>query len=236
MRIVHGSDWHGFARKCPEADLYVFTGDMLDNYPVFERDTGVRYWRIDRKTEYELQRKAIKQFIENGGMRRHLGSPDAPVLVVRGNHDFVDLAPMFEGCNFVHEFKDNEVVEVLGLKVSGHRGIPYIYGTWNDEYAKPDLKDRYRAMPLADIYLTHYPPQGILDSEAQGQRSMGGGWSDDNTHYESYGLEGMADNLIHRGAKALHCFGHIHEAGGRVLKVGDVTFSNAATMVNEIEF
>lgn len=238
MRIVHGSDWHGFPRRCPEADLYIFTGDMLDNFPIGKFDERGRMldWpKIVPDHERVEQAKQVRQFIGNGGMRRYLGSPDAPIVCVRGNHDFIDLAPMFEGCNLVHEFVNNELVEVGGLKITGHRGIPYIYGGWNDEEQKADLKDRYRTMPMADVYVTHYPPYGILDSNDTPDVDPAPGQS----RYmdpEHYGLEGLGDFLLYRGARALHCFGHVHEYGGMKQKHGSVWFSNAACNVNEIDF
>jgi Icc-related predicted phosphoesterase len=227
MRIVHGSDWHGFARTLDEADLYVFTGDMLDNYPVKDRDPGsytYRSYTIDPKHEQEIQSKAIRQFISNGGFRRYLSSPDAPILVVRGNHDFVDLAPMFEGCNLIHEFIDNELVEVpgLGIKATGHRGIPFINGRWSDETERVRLYERAQRMPPADLYLTHYSPYEVLD------REYGNG--------PNYGLEGMAELLLGKHERSfVHLFGHIHGAHG-TRRIGNGLFSNAATTVKEFDF
>ena len=235
MRICHFSDWHGQALQLPEADLYVCTGDMLTNHPVKDgpkdrqRMAGGFGWRIDPENERELQAKQVAQFVSMGGMRKRLGSPDAPVVCVRGNHDFIDLQHLFEGCNFIHEFVDNELVEVAGLKIAGHRGIPYIFGSWADEENRADLKDRYRRMPFADVYLTHYPPAGILDSSMPPWVHGGGAG-------ESYGLEGLADFFLYRSDRALHCFGHIHECGGYKERHGTVWFSNAACSINEIDF
>ncbi len=237
MRIVHGSDWHWVFRSVPEADLYIFTGDMMDNYPTRQgpkdrmRADGVSYgWRISYENERLRQGEAVKHFVRDGGFRACLGSPDAPILCVRGNHDFMDLAPLFEGCNLVHEFVNNEVVEVLGKRASGHRGIPYIYGSWNDEMQRPDLMDRVRAIPdNLDLLLTHYPPALVLDMEVSS-----------NGRVDAYGLEGMShvvfNKMNHGGA---HFFGHIHGAGGRTEKIEDpefsMTFSNAATTFNVID-
>jgi Icc-related predicted phosphoesterase len=232
VKVVHGSDWHGFPRHCPEADLYIFTGDMYPDYP--ERDRSGKPCRIDPERSREMQARYAKTFAEQGGMRRYLKSPDAPVVLVRGNHDWVDLAPLFDGCNVVHEFISNELVEVQGLKITGHRGIPYIDSSWSDEETQTDLKERYRAMPMADIYVTHYPPSGVLDSAGGAEYSSVSGAK--TRSYESYGLEGLADFLLYRGDRALHVFGHIHECGGHVVKHGSVYFSNAACSVNEIDF
>ncbi len=240
MRVVHASDWHwhwGPKRNLPEADLYIFTGDMMDNYP--QRDKrrdrfdlmGGNSWDISPDNERFRQTAAAKHFVEQmGGMKKFLGSQDAPVIAVRGNHDFIDISLLFDGCNFVHEFKDNELVEVLGKKVSGHRGIPYIYGSWNDEVQRPDLMDRVRAIPDGiDILLTHYPPSLVLDMEiVNGGRGV-----------VAYGLEGMSHMVFNKlNPGGLHCFGHIHGAGGRIEKIDGeyaITFSNAATTFNVID-
>src|SRR6185369_5206106 len=103
MRIVHISDWHWRFRSVPEADLYVCTGDMYDNYPVAVRNSWTK-WKIDPQRERELQSADARVFVDRGGFRQWLGSPDAPVVCVRGNHDFADLTPLFDGCNLVHEF------------------------------------------------------------------------------------------------------------------------------------
>lgn len=224
-------------RDLPEADLYVFTGDMMPNFPVKEkpmdrlRMDGSWGYRIDPENERIRQGEVIKHFVRDGGFRKVLGSPDAPIICVRGNHDFINLADLFEGCNFVHEFVDNEVIEVLGLRACGHRGIPYIYGSWNDEVQRPDLLDRVRAIPSStagqiDLLLTHYPPSLVLDMEVD----------PGNGRVDAYGLEGMSGIVFDKLAiGGIHMFGHIHGSGGRVEKVDDMTFSNAATTFNVIE-
>lgn len=225
MRIVHFSDWHwSFFEKLPEADLYVCTGDMLQNYPTMrdkypDAERSLFGLTIDADHEREKQSQAIQAFVAKRGFREILGSPDAPIVVVKGNHDFVPLAPLFAGCGPVHEFVNGESVDVCGIRVTGHRGIPWISGIWDDEERRCDLIDRVRRMPAAALYLTHYPPSGIgLDG------FPGSG----------YGLDEMLNVLLYRGT-AVHCFGHIHECGGQAFKAGDVLFSNAATTYNIIE-
>ncbi len=234
MRIVHGSDFHWQFGKLPEADLYVFTGDLYDNYlrlskPTKKQAKKMDYlgqdghggsYIIDKAYEAQMQRKAALLFAKSGGFRQYLGSPDAPIVAVRGNHDFTDVAPIFLGCNFVHEFVNNEVVEVAGLRITGHRGVPWINGNWNDEMTHADLTDRVRDFDMScDLYLTHYPPAGIgLD--------LPGHW----------GLSAMVNwfGYNHVG-KPLLCHGHIHECGGLVKQVLNATYSNAATTYNVIE-
>jgi Icc-related predicted phosphoesterase len=235
MRIVHFSDWHweftehpdSLRFQLPEADIYVCTGDMMDNFPVVSGGWGGDNNPIRPENERVRQGEDIKHFVAAGGFKRYLGTPDAPILCVRGNHDFIDLGRLFEGCNFIHEFVDNEVVEVLGLKASGHRGIPYIYGSWNDEVQRPDLMDRIRRIPKnIDLLLTHYPPSLILDIESIDSR---GG-------VRAYGMEGMSGIVFNRlNVGGVHMFGHIHGSGGRIERVDDMLFSNAATKHNVLE-
>lgn len=239
MRIVHISDPHWGFEEYPEADIYCITGDCLANYPKIDNrsdlERGFSGYRriIDPEHERWMQFTACMklsetQFPKGVGFRSYLGSPDAPILCVRGNHDFIDLKHLFKGCNLVHEFIDNETIELFGHTFTGHRGIPWIYGNWNDEMARPDLIDRVRRMPVADVYMTHYPPHGLeLDGES-------------GTYY---GLDGMlgimlgksfSDRLISARTK-LHLFGHIHECGGRSEVANDILFSQAATTYNVLE-
>lgn len=241
MKIVHFSDWHWNFRSLPDADLYVCTGDMYDNYPVHDkprdrrRMDGSYGWRIDREREEAFQAADTALFVKEGGFRRFLNSPDAPIVCVRGNHDFIDLAPLFQGCGPVHELRDNELLEVNGFRITGHRGIPFIFGSWNDEVQRDVLLARVKAMPEADIFLTHYPPADILDYEIMARGRI-----------ESYGLEGMKEELFNKmGSVAVHCFGHIHGCGGLTKELGEgaiiggegpyTIFSNAACNFNEFE-
>ena len=215
MRIVHISDWHGTQLTLPEADLYVSTGDMIPNFPFDHRDLR-RF--PDPQVERRRERQKQEEWALAHPLREMMGSPDAPVVCVRGNHDFADARHLFVGCSVI-ELLDNEVHEVLGMRVTGHRGIPYIGGYFSDEVRRRDLIQLVRVMPVADLYLTHYPPFGVMDSE------------------RGYGLDDMAELLVerHGDSRALHCFGHIHECGGGVESRGNVTFSNAATTINVIE-
>lgn len=240
MRICHVSDLHWGFVDLPPADLYVSTGDMYANYysPIkltkrakAELDymgvpAHVGHGRLDAKYNKEMQERAAKNYLNkvHGGFRRLLGSPNSPILCVRGNHDFTDAYHLFEGCNLIKEFICNEVVEfevpVAGgksvvLKATGHRGVPPINGAWADEMPVPDLADRIHSMDhTCDLYLTHYPPAGLgLD--------LPGHW----------GVGALSNWLTYNASKPhpLHMHGHIHECGGKVVKAGTVTFSNAAT-------
>ncbi len=232
MIVCHISDWHWGFMDVPPADLYVVTGDMYGGTYGNYSEIG----DIDPRLEIMGQEYAARFLIGLGGFGQFLGSPDAPIVCVRGNHDFIPLAAMFEGCNLVHEFVDNEVIEVLGKRITGHRGIPFIHGTWSDEMDRRTLSDAVDAMPEADIFVTHYPPADVLDFETVSRGVI-----------EHYGLEGMREALIARmGSRGgLHCFGHIHGCGGMIEEFGPgriigaagpvYRFSNAACGFHTVE-
>lgn len=223
MLICHVSDTHWTTDAYPAADLYVFTGDHLRNFAFKVVRAYGSDWTIDPKVERVKQKLAMAEFAKLVGLRSFLGSPDAPIVCVRGNHDFVPIAPLFEGCNLVHEFVDNEVVSAAGLSITGHRGVPWIGGDrpgiWNDEVSRADLIARFKRMdPGCDLYVTHYPPSGV---------GLG----------EPYGLEEI-DNWMQYNTEAecpMHLFGHIHEHGGQAHPLGRIFYSNAATTWNLIE-
>lgn len=232
MKVCHFSDWHWNFQSLPPADLYICSGDMYTNFPVSVSRTE---WCIDPERERRLQLIDVEEFVSQGGFHQLLGSPDAPIVCVRGNHDFIDLAPLFGGCNMVHEFIDNELIEVLGRRITGHRGIPRIYGSWNDEFDRSSLLNRVENMQQADIFVTHYPPAGMLDHETMARGRI-----------EKYGLEGMSESLGKKmGHRGLHCFGHVHGCGGMLKETGPGQFdglaghmhvySNAACNINMIE-
>jgi Icc-related predicted phosphoesterase len=253
MRIVHFSDWHGNTYELPSADLYVCTGDMLPNFRIFEYQ--VKGERIIWEANMELlgetprqrpngpveklppsrERDTVLQarFINRRGpgyLRAILESPDAPVICVRGNHDFVDLAPLFAG-GPVFEINEDPTrttdISVLGTnwRIGGVRGINAIRRRWSDELRPGEFAERAWRLPCdLDILVTHAPPQGILDSLADGT--------------ELIGSASLMAYVVGRGytRKALraHLFGHVHEERGS-RQHGPTIFSNASCAWNVID-
>lgn len=225
MRIVHVSDTHGTFMPLPKADLYVHSGDI---YPTIGTLVSVewstrRQWRLVPSCEKVAQEEWAA---DDNQWHKYLGSPNAPIVCVRGNHDFADAAHVFRGCNVVELF-DNELHTIAGLRITGHRGVPTINGVWSDEVHRADLLDRAKRMPDADIYVTHYPPAGVLSDDGIPGSKRGNDW----------GLDGLANYLVNREPvhQAWHLFGHIHEHGGERLDAGTILFSNAATTFNVID-
>lgn len=236
-RVVHFSDWHAQLTKLPSADVYVCSGDMLPNFPNLIYEVGPDRHRevltpndprpalvgepIDRRIVPEQEVRLQTRWIHNiGSYRTLLGSPDAPVICVRGNHDFIDIANMFDG-GPVYEFHTGqEVFEVAGLRWGGCRGINYIEGEWSDEL-RFEQTERFLQLPKdIDCLVTHPPPFGILDRA-----------------HDNYGVQALRNYVMRHvykeedsgyGRLRAHFFGHVHEARGTRNEDG-ILFSNAAT-------
>lgn len=252
MRIVHISDWHGNLFPIPSADIYVVSGDMLPNFMVatFKRPDGtLRHQRVnthllggeqipadwklvsrenvipeDEVLYQEDFRKRCQQG-EQLGFTDMMGSPFAPVVCVRGNHDFIDLEGFFTG-GLTYEIGVDPYVtfDVLGLRFGGFRGIRHIAGEWSDELRPEALDDRARQLPECDVLVTHCPPEGILDGVDTGFGDL-----------ENVGCAALASRLMRPDSRVkLHCFGHIHGRHG-MRTIGPTVFSNAATTVNVID-
>jgi Icc-related predicted phosphoesterase len=227
LRICHFSDWHGEQVELPWADFYICTGDMLWNYPKFDRHYASMHklqW-IDPVRECFLQGKDIKRI----KFRRYLGNPDAEVVVVRGNHDFLYLSKMFKGGPVQEIGPATQIIDVQGLRIGGFRGINGLVGDWADEMTKDQLFDQVGMLSKQlDILVTHAPPQGIMDKVGAYGRGPNVGVDALSTY--------ITEQLYNDGPLRLHCFGHIHECFGTMTKgsklfegKSGITFSNAAT-------
>jgi len=178
---------------------------MLRNYPY--------YWWITEAEEVRCQGEWIKQQKDSGGMRKYLGSPDAPLVIVRGNHDFVDLGPLFDGEYFEVSHDSTRVVEYCGLKIGGFRGVPPIGGQWSDEYPRGEMKRIIDLVPEVDILVSHAAPTNIL-SDCFGSVSYFN-WLEERSSQQKH-------------LPKLCCFGHIHESGPQREDRFGVIFSNAS--------
>lgn len=246
MKICHISDWHGNLKRLPPADLYVVTGDMLPNFPLirvlvdkFRRDGIVTYDPFaphsgpppagvyaGRIIDKEAEKIRQAQWCLGKPFRQETGlSEDVPILVVKGNHDFIPLSDWIGGDVWEADEDPTRTTTLLGLKVGGFRGINYIRGEWADELRREEFDDRARGLPDdINLLLTHSPPVNILDAEAEG------------IHYGSPALGGYIYRRDYSDVHKLraHLFGHVHDACG-IRTIRDVVFSNAATTINLID-
>lgn len=216
ITICHASDLHSsWPRKVtlPKADLYLLTGDMLPDLMV-----GTWGWP-DHQASAAYQKEWCE---EVGDFRKGLASPNSPVCIVRGNHDFYDIGLHVGGEYFEVNDDPARFVEYCGLKIGGMRGVlPIRYTSWNDQYSERELQIMLEDVPNdLDILLTHTPPYNVLD-DAWGR---------------PLGSQSLAAKVQAMPKLDLHCFGHIHESYGET-RIGRTIFSNAATswIVYELE-
>ncbi|MEI7741463.1 MAG: metallophosphoesterase [bacterium] len=253
MRIVHFSDWHGETKNLPPADLYVCTGDMLPNFRTHIIDVpgvGRVEWehnidllgmplspcpegklvrkRLSFKREIKFQTRYLTM-MGPGYLRGLMASPDSPVVCCRGNHDFVDLAPMFAGGPVFEISKDPTRFLLVPSaartwKIGGVRGVRLHRGDWPDELMTEELLNRVMHLPLdLDILVTHAPPEGILD----------------RIPCEGLNSPTIRAYIAKRGASSgpvlqAHLFGHIHEERGMAV-LDKTAFSNASGAFHVIE-
>jgi Icc-related predicted phosphoesterase len=170
-----------------------------------------------------FQEGQLGKLCNGSSLRRFLGSPEAPVVVVRGNHDYVDIGPYFGGEYFEIDDDCTRTVEYCGLKFGGLRGITYIGGNWQDEYQPNELEGILSYLPYGvDVLVSHAPPAGIMDNTF-GVAAY--------ASYINIGMYGTSCPL-----PKVFCFGHIHECGPVTREEDDGTvYSNAARGVNSIE-
>jgi Icc-related predicted phosphoesterase len=202
MKIVHFSDWHGKFQKLPEADLYICTGDMYaDPYGYRTRQTEAfqKTWQL------------------NG--RSYFGTPDAPLVCVKGNHDCVPLAPLFGGDAIELDSASSPKI-IEGFKIGVLTGVRvFKHSTGWDLAQDQRMAERVAALSAdIDILIAHVPAGGLLDDDGE----------------RGYGVPALRPWLIEAQPK-LFCHGHVHEAACEPVYFGDTLISNAATRYNVIE-
>ena len=245
MKIVHISDWHGQLTTLPSADLYVVTGDMMTNFPLVKFQTAQHHGEIVTHDPFadppvprpaghyvgrilEPEREAIKQaqWCLSNPFRRATGiSDDAPVVVVKGNHDFISLSDWINGDVWEATSDPTRFTNLFGLKIGGCRGINYIEGEWDDEIDLATFNDRTDKLPDdLDILITHSPPFGIQDVGR------------DRTNWGSGAIAHYLNSRCYSNLEMpkAHFFGHVHEDFGQ-RKLGGTTYSNAATGIQIVE-
>lgn len=203
--FIHISDTHGtlpVLTGLDEVDFVVHSGDFMPN-----RTRGLRV------IEESFQEAWLEK--EADRIRQWLGGK--PLLLVPGNHDFIDPTAVlgFREVNAI--LLDDRAVGLGGLYFWGHKWTPYFTGEWAWEESEAALRARLDIVPAhVNVMVSHGPPYGVLDRNARGQRC---------------GSVALRHWLQDRGESVKACLvGHIHEAGGGVVTwPSGLLVSNAAT-------
>lgn len=213
MRIVHFSDWHTSPKALPDADLYICTGDMYENFGQ----------RRNPFVEGEMQRNWAGPQGQGSDYFQVFRDLPGPVVCVRGNHDFTDLVHLFpQGVLFEVNNDPSRTVEVQGLKLGGWRGVGGNFG-WCDEKSERLMEMELQQLPDdLDVLITHDPPKGTLDYCGRDNGNIGS--------------SALAHWVAERGQTLkLHCFGHAHGLADVWMHPQSTTFSNAALTYNVID-
>lgn len=195
MRIVALSDTHRMLHQItiPHGDVLVHAGDL----------TG---------------RGSYQELLEEGFSLMKLKKKFKHRIVISGNHDFgfqknkkIILEECFD--------KDVIYLEDSGIEIDGVKfwGSPWSLPFYNWAFMKPEeeLIVEYAKIPTdTNILITHCPPHGILDKNAEGY------------HCGSVALYNRVKELHELKH---HIFGHIHESYG-IEEIGDITFHNVCNL------
>jgi Icc-related predicted phosphoesterase len=204
VKLAHFSDLHGnfeHLHGVPTPDIWVCSGDFFPNFvnPYAPIAQRVATERHEQKVWWDSILPNLVAALRG-----------QPVVWVGGNHDYI----VPTGIPNLHVLFDGNSVELLGLKFSGFSEVLPTGQNWNGEVSELQMSALCsRALSHnPDVLVTHSPPHKILDS------TWGG----------SFGSNSIKEHVVGSGVK-LHCFGHIHQCGGRQVEVERTLFSNAAT-------
>jgi Icc-related predicted phosphoesterase len=189
LRLVLLSDTHQLHRgevEVPDGDILIHAGDF---------------------TMFSKSMNAIVDF------NQWLGELPHRCVVVPGNHEFfLENDPSRRSLISNATVLINEGIEIQGLRIWGSPVTP-LYGGAFGLSSADDRRRLYARIPEnTDVLITHGPPYGVLDSEA-------------NSGLHS-GCRELFEAVM-RVRPKLHVFGHVHGAYG-IFQAEQTTFVNAA--------
>ena len=170
MRILHVSDTHGLPPEPPKGgkegskeddfDVVVHSGDLMPN-----TSFGVAV----------LERAFQPRWLEQNAKHFPKGWYGKPVIMVPGNHDYVDPTPALRSVGLDVQLLVDDVVEIGGVRFWGHPWTPPFYD-WN--YMLPPAAMSAKLARLADearrggvhVLVSHGPMYGVLDRNQSGER------------------------------------------------------------------
>jgi len=142
------------------------------------------------------------------------------IIFIAGNHDTSfqkepdfknEILKKYNINNSNIYYLENSGIELEGFNIWGSPWSP-IFNNWTFGYNKG--KDPWHLIPdNTNILITHGPPHQILDKT----------WDSRNS-----GCNTLRIKIESIKDLKLHCFGHIHESGGNLLKVNSITYVNAS--------
>ena len=220
MRILHISDTHGLI---PRLDLdgieaVVHSGDFLPN-----KTRGGNSYNVSLETEFQRDWTA-----RNFDDLMEMVPDPIPLLICRGNHDFINPSE-YLGVNA--RDLSGQLVEVCGIKFFGFPFTPWLAGEWWGELTLRQEEHAMEGLLLVlerdkpDVLVSHGPMHGVLDRNRDG------------VHCGSTKLRKLLMHTTkHLPKVMLH--GHIHEHAGKTMMTStgrDMHVFNSATIVQTID-
>lgn len=201
MKIVHVSDTHGYMPKLLEGDVVVHSGDFCPN-----RSFGIR----------SIEDTYQPYWIESKGPQLRAWIGERPLLIVHGNHDFINTVSLLRAQGIEAYDLDDKRLDHGGLVFHGFPWVPS-FGPWNRGISEKEISLRLLQVDMegVDIFVSHCPMYGVLDRNAEGERCG------------SRSLRSHFQESPHVPKYLLH--GHIHEAAGILGWSRGMIVSNAAT-------
>jgi Icc-related predicted phosphoesterase len=151
------------------------------------------------------------------------GLPFRHKIFIAGNHDFY-----FERTNAATiqntipdgvTYLNDSGTYINGIQVWGSPVTPWFYNWAFNRRRGAEINKHWARIPAGtDLLITHGPPFGILDNVING----------------NYAGDKDLLQKVEEIKPAVHVFGHIHEAYGR-LKRGTTTFINASVLNEKYE-
>lgn len=213
VRIVHISDTHNNTTKnIPECDILIHSGDLGIMGDLQEIRRGL-HWLKDQPAKYKVLVPGNHEVCFDDD---HLDGLDSEEVL-----ELLQSIPEEYGVNVLL----NSSIELEGLTLTGCSLQPPFMG-WAFG-ADSSMRAQVYKNLLAnnpDILITHCPPNGILDTNAERIPIH-------------VGCPMLRTLLVHQLDKPdnklkLHCFGHIHESSGVYIDSNGMIYSNAACRTN----
>lgn len=135
-------------------------------------------------------------------------------IVIAGNHDgLLERKRVTIGNENTHYLCDSGF-EFEGLKIWGSPYTPKFENWFFMRNRGQDIQRHWNLIPHdTDILVTHGPPYGIFDEV------------DDGVHA---GCKDLRKTIQDKIKPKIHCFGHIHEGGGKTTTINDTTYVNCS--------
>ncbi len=144
---------------------------------------------------------------------RWLSGIKQPALIVPGNAESYDelrrVNNLWPSATVLH----GSGIDLMGVKFFGiGGGIPITpFGSWSYDFSEEEAEDLLKECPEQGVLITHSPPKGLVDTSSRGQH---------------LGSESIRKVVEEKKPRLVVC-GHIHESGGKSVRMDDTVIVNA---------